>query len=66
MQLVVGMNSIGEDIDECKTIANLCENGQCINTLGSYRLRSFLSLRYFLNSGTLNQITSVIGTGGAQ
>ena len=24
------------DIDECKVMGNLCKNGQCINTLGSY------------------------------
>lgn len=24
------------DIDECRVMGNLCKNGQCINTLGSY------------------------------
>ena len=24
------------DIDECRVMGNLCRNGQCINTLGSY------------------------------
>lgn len=25
------------DIDECKVMPNLCTNGQCINTMGSFR-----------------------------
>ena len=29
-----GFGPEGQDIDECKTLPNLCENGQCINTLG--------------------------------
>lgn len=24
------------DIDECRVMGNLCKNGQCLNTLGSY------------------------------
>lgn len=24
------------DIDECKVMGNLCKNGQCLNTLGSF------------------------------
>ncbi|XP_050313522.1 fibrillin-2-like [Anthonomus grandis grandis] len=27
----------GEDINECETVPDLCKNGRCINTLGSYR-----------------------------
>ncbi|XP_059690283.1 fibrillin-2 isoform X2 [Gavia stellata] len=27
----------GRDIDECKVMTNLCRNGQCINTMGSFR-----------------------------
>uniref|UniRef100_A0A5F8GBW2 Fibrillin 3 n=1 Tax=Monodelphis domestica TaxID=13616 RepID=A0A5F8GBW2_MONDO len=26
-----------DDIDECKVLSNLCQNGQCINTIGSFR-----------------------------
>ncbi|KAJ8252437.1 hypothetical protein COCON_G00217490 [Conger conger] len=26
----------GKDIDECRIMDNLCRNGQCVNTLGSY------------------------------
>ncbi|XP_039615423.1 fibrillin-2 isoform X1 [Polypterus senegalus] len=30
--------SIGDkDINECKVMSNLCKNGQCINTIGSFR-----------------------------
>ncbi|MGH0184884.1 UNVERIFIED_CONTAM: hypothetical protein FKN15_016249 [Acipenser sinensis] len=25
------------DIDECRVLPNLCKNGQCINTIGSFR-----------------------------
>ena len=25
------------DIDECKVLPNLCKNGQCINSIGSFR-----------------------------
>lgn len=30
-------NIFHTDIDECKVMLNLCRNGQCINTMGSFR-----------------------------
>jgi len=32
-----GLHVDGSDIDECKTLPDLCRNGQCVNTMGSYR-----------------------------
>ncbi|KAJ7410447.1 fibrillin 2 [Pitangus sulphuratus] len=32
-----GYTTDGRDIDECKVMRNLCRNGQCINTMGSFR-----------------------------
>ncbi|KAK1345003.1 hypothetical protein QTO34_013707 [Cnephaeus nilssonii] len=32
-----GYTTDGRDIDECKVMPNLCTNGQCINTMGSFR-----------------------------
>ncbi|XP_064294038.1 fibrillin-2 isoform X2 [Phalacrocorax carbo] len=32
-----GYTTDGRDIDECKVMPNLCRNGQCINTMGSFR-----------------------------
>ncbi|XP_067329714.1 fibrillin-2 isoform X2 [Anolis sagrei] len=32
-----GSATDGRDIDECKVLPNLCRNGQCINSLGSFR-----------------------------
>ena len=36
-----GFGPEGQDIDECKTLPNLCENGQCINTLGKDAVEDF-------------------------
>ncbi|CAB3384639.1 Hypothetical predicted protein [Cloeon dipterum] len=33
----IGRNDVGDDLDECKHMSNACENGECINTDGSYR-----------------------------
>ncbi|KAG5834126.1 hypothetical protein ANANG_G00258070 [Anguilla anguilla] len=32
-----GYTTDGTDIDECKVMPNLCTNGRCINTMGSFR-----------------------------
>ncbi|XP_035380752.1 fibrillin-1 isoform X2 [Electrophorus electricus] len=32
-----GYSTDRQDIDECKVMGNLCKNGQCVNTLGSYK-----------------------------
>uniref|UniRef100_A0A674JPJ0 Fibrillin 2 n=1 Tax=Terrapene triunguis TaxID=2587831 RepID=A0A674JPJ0_9SAUR len=32
-----GRGNCGKNIDECKVMPNLCRNGQCINTMGSFR-----------------------------
>nr|XP_006626990.1 PREDICTED: fibrillin-2 [Lepisosteus oculatus] len=32
-----GYTTNGTDIDECRVMPNLCKNGQCINTMGSFR-----------------------------
>ncbi|XP_006007076.2 fibrillin-2 [Latimeria chalumnae] len=32
-----GYTTDGRDIDECRVMPNLCKNGKCINTMGSFR-----------------------------
>ena len=32
-----GYDAHGNDIDECGQMTGICENGRCINTMGSYR-----------------------------
>lgn len=34
--LALTFSGFHPDIDECRVMGNLCKNGQCINTLGSY------------------------------
>uniref|UniRef100_A0ACB8E5R9 Fibrillin-1 n=1 Tax=Sphaerodactylus townsendi TaxID=933632 RepID=A0ACB8E5R9_9SAUR len=35
--LGLGFTTSGEDIDECKVIHEVCQNGECINERGTYR-----------------------------
>nr|XP_014340413.1 PREDICTED: fibrillin-3 [Latimeria chalumnae] len=32
-----GFTTDGRDIDECRVLPNLCKNGQCVNSIGSFR-----------------------------
>ena len=34
------------DIDECDIMERVCENGRCINTVGSFRCECFDGFRY--------------------
>lgn len=43
------------DIDECKVMGNLCKNGRCVNTQGSYQC--------VCNPGYTTDITSTICVG---
>ena len=33
----VGFTPDGDDIDECSSMPTACDNGRCLNTMGSYR-----------------------------
>ncbi|XP_078142364.1 fibrillin-2 [Centroberyx gerrardi] len=46
-----GYTTDGTDIDECKVIPDVCTNGRCINTMGSYRCHC-----------NLGYITTITGT----
>lgn len=37
VRLVIVFELYISDIDECRLHSNLCENGRCMNTMGSYR-----------------------------
>uniref|UniRef100_A0A8C4T425 Fibrillin 2b n=1 Tax=Erpetoichthys calabaricus TaxID=27687 RepID=A0A8C4T425_ERPCA len=45
-----GYTTDGRDIDECRVLPNLCKNGQCVNTIGSYRCHC--------NNGYTSDLTS--------
>ncbi|XP_046720263.1 fibrillin-1 [Silurus meridionalis] len=47
-----GYTTDRQDIDECKVMGNLCKNGRCVNTLGSYKC--------VCNPGYTTDITSTI------
>ena len=49
-----GFGPEGQDIDECKTLPNLCENGQCINTLGKTFFQINPSTYYSINKRDFN------------
>ncbi|VFV25684.1 fibrillin 3 [Lynx pardinus] len=34
-----GYTAEGQDVDECRVLADLCPHGECINSLGSFRCR---------------------------
>ncbi|MCP3668027.1 MAG: hypothetical protein GY696_36990 [Gammaproteobacteria bacterium] len=44
----MGRGEFGEDYNECEMMADLCKNGRCINTDGSYRFRYFFSSKVTL------------------
>ncbi|ESO94529.1 hypothetical protein LOTGIDRAFT_232356 [Lottia gigantea] len=44
-----GAPDIKGDVNECELIPNLCENGRCINTIGSFRCECYRGFNYNAN-----------------
>ena len=57
-----GLGPMGEDIDECASMPDLCSHGLCINTMGSYRCscdRGFVADQSRTNCDDVNECETV-------
>ena len=50
------------DVDECKRDTNLCENGRCINTPGSFRCDCNTGYRYNQTAHTCEGIVQGVNS----